>query len=196
MYRLIIPSTQLFVLNRFNPDLSLQLFEGFYHTGEQVSTQEFKYGKVTDYSRRKLDLKYIMDSGEATINDIYRACIDRGFPDASLDCISYMTPLPKIGNVRIDFEKDTISTTKMQNMVQDGRYPMDDIKEILDNIKLRLKDLPREVTKRFRNSFLLSTQTVPDITIKAESMKLLRKDYMMMIEETQGAWILKDMKVV
>ena len=194
-YTLLIPTTQLHILNRWFPDVEVQSFKGKGSAKNQSISADFEYGTKTTSERNQVFLCYGMERGERSFQDIIDG-IKNHVPDASLDEFCYYESGLRLGpgmptGVRCDWRRQSIQTGKMQNMVVNGDFPNRDISLLVEEIQNQLNDLPSETRARFRKSFM-TLSTDPDIHEDEYAIKALRRPNMLFIKQRHLPWLLKD----
>jgi len=196
-WTLLIPSNQLYVLNEWDPELRLQAFKG---KGTDKTTSKvipFEFGTFKEIGTRSANLKYLMENGEVTVNEIYEKVRD-WVPDASFESLTYVEKNCKMGNpdlktIRCDFERETIQHRKLKKLVVDGAYPMEDMHRIINEIKNQLEDLPEAVRSRFRPSCMILSAS-PDIHDDGFAIQALKRSYHILMEDRLKRWLLRDLE--
>lgn len=199
-YRLIIPTTQLSILNRWDPELKvMQLFGKGTYSG-QPRVESFEFGKtatkpITDVI---LDWNRGYMNGSVPIHEISEA-IDEKYPDTdiSIEILRYYHSWSETDYIWLRFERESIHPTVLEKMIVDGGIPKQQTLELLRTIKQKLKKVPEKVRKRWKPSYLILRETLPDRTWIYDPARLrpLMKHYMVSAVDTKKEWDIKDIEL-
>jgi len=203
-YTLIIPTNSLYILKEWDPELKIQALRGQGTIGTASEKISIKMGHIDlgfyrDATKREAALLYDFGNGEIPLKGIYESVYEKtGLPDINIEYMVYMERDLKLGpslpkTVRCDFNRKTVHQGIFKRMVQNGKYPMQEIHEILNGIQESLKDLPEEVRKRYKPS-CLNLETNPPIKDDGPAVYALKRPYMIFMRETTQNWTLFDLE--
>lgn len=199
-YRLIIPTTQLSILNSWDPELKvMQLFGKGTYSGK-AHTESFKFGKSTTRPITDVVLEenrgYM--AGCASIREISEE-IDEKYPDTdiSIEILQYYHIWSETDYIWLKFERESIHPTLLGKMGVDSRMPKQQTLEFLQGIKRKLKKVPEKVRKRWKPSYLILRETLPDRTwiYDPDRIRPLMKHYMISAVDTEKEWDIKDIEL-
>jgi len=183
------------MLKQWYPNLPLQEFRGKGSSGASSKTTVFKFGTQRENVTNYVNLKYLMEHGEVTFDDIHEV-VQSWVPDASFDTFTYVERNCKLGNpnwktILCKFDRLTVPYKKLKALTESGGYPMEDVKELIDAIKESLEDLPIEIASRFKPSCMVLT-TTPDIHGDGAAIQALWRRPMVFMEDRIKEWKVKD----
>ena len=198
IYRLVIPANQLAILNQFDPELNVIRIFGTGSFSGSSSEESFEFGKIIAKPVGNVVLEYDYARGVKPLRKIFECCQSRNIPNVALTYLEYQDLVEvETSNplyVALKFEKETILPKKYQALVVDGRFPKQEMYEILREIKRRLGELPREVVRSWKPSCLVLTDIAPDPKLLQDGPLIwaLKRDYMLFVRETAKRWELYD----
>lgn len=194
--RTLIPSSQLYTLYKWDPDLKIQSLSGKGSgKGDTITASNDEYIIVKDHINREVEVKYIMNNGEITIKEIYDKVKEYTY-DITIQQVSWIERNCKLGNpdwrsIRVEYESKAPHPQLFKSLVQDGSFPLQDLTDILESMKESI-NLPPEIVKRIRSCLVLS-KTEPEIRYDPDAINALRKPYMIFMLDTSKYWRLFDL---
>lgn len=196
-YTLIIPSSQLYLLRTWDPELTLQGFKGTGSMGGEGSPIQFEFGEIITSETIKANIIYAMGNGEVSIDDVYKKIIEY-VPDISFDYITYVEKKCKLGNpdwhtIKCTFKKIAIHPEIFNNYIRDGDFPLGHLHRVTGSLKETLLNIPSDIKKRFRPSCLI-LETEPDIQDDGPAVFALKRPYMLFSIESSKDWELFDLE--
>lgn len=202
-YRLIIPTTQLSILNRWDPRLKVLKVVGDGTYSDRPRTESFELGNVIT----KLVSNIILDweargmDGGLSLHEIHDKISGR-YPDAeiSIETLTSYRIWSETDYIWLKFERESIHPTILKKMIVNSGIPKQQTFELLHTLKEKLgekEELPEAARKRWKPSYLILTDTLPDRTWIYDPARLrpLMKHYMILAVDTIKGWEIKDMEL-
>lgn len=202
-YRLIIPTTQLSILNGWNRELKVLKVVGDGTYSGRPKTESFELGKVITrpVSNIILDWEARGMDGGLPLHEIHEK-ISEMYPDAeiSIETLMYYEMWSETDYIWLRFERESIHPTILEKMIVNGGIPKQQTFEFLRSIKEKLgerEELPEAARKRWKPSYLILKETLPDRTWISDPARLrpLKKHYMIFAVDTKKGWDIKDMEL-
>ncbi|MFH2110392.1 MAG: hypothetical protein ABIJ47_03915 [Candidatus Bathyarchaeota archaeon] len=200
----MIPSSSLYMLTQWDPDLKLQAFRGSGSAAGEATSWEITMGDTTigkgsTAQTVKADLLYEFGGGEVPLKQVYESVKEKtGLPDISLDSFVYVDRGCRLGvpewgtTVRSTFRRRSLHPGVFKRMAVNGQYPLQGVHVMLDEIKRSFEALPQEVKVRLKPSCLIS-EYHPDINEDGPAVYALKRPYMVFMSTSSRFWELFDM---